>query len=153
MKGQSTGLPSIGYPALIGLEKAGIAGKYIAGVTHVSASTVSKWRTGNSVMPQNMMIFLTLVLANVIEDMEALERRLGEEGCAWNDRVDDQRYELQRLLREQEIYNAAILPEIIREGAGLFRKWLETNDAVTGTMTTRNDYYIPDDQIAVSAAE
>ncbi len=158
MRGPSAGFAGNGYPVLDGLEKAGIAGKYIAEVVHVSASTVSKWRTGSSIIPPATMVFLTLVLASVIEDMEVLERRLEDEGCAWNDLLGDQLLDLHRALREQEIYNAAIAPEAVREGAGLFRNWLEKNDGVAGTVAMRNVQPAPADAaptgpITASAAE
>ncbi|MBT7147074.1 MAG: hypothetical protein HN893_09215, partial [Rhodospirillales bacterium] len=98
-------------------------------------------------------VFLTLVLANLIEDMEALERRLEEEGCAWNDMFGDQLHDLQALLREQEIYNAAHPPAVVREGAVLFRAWLVMSDGLPTTMTKRNDYVVLTDHMTAPAAE
>jgi hypothetical protein len=142
-----------GYPVLDGLEKAGIAGRYIAGIADVSASTVSKWRNGGSVMGDTTVVFLTLVLASLIEDMEALERRLIEEGCAWNDMFGDQLADLQGTLKEQEVYNATIAPHMVRAGAGLFRQWLEKNDGIAGTMVNRGDYPWSGDQPVAPPAE
>ncbi len=124
MKGMQPTPMNASHPVLAGLKIAGIAGKDIADIVEVSASTLSKWRSGSANMPPETRVFLTLVLASVVEDMESLETQLGDERTTWNGAFSEQLHNLRRMLRDQEAFNATLAPEAVLAGASRFRRWL-----------------------------
>ncbi len=127
MAGTSPSLAIAEHPVFGGLDHAGIAGDAIADMARVSISTVAHWRKGEQGMPAQSLVFLTLVLAHLIEEMEILERRLEEAGRCWDDVLGDQLGVLRGALRAQEVFNATLSPDVICEGARAFRTWFETN--------------------------
>lgn len=117
------------YPVLDGLNVSRVSGKEIAYMTGVSPSTVSKWRTGRVRMPAETMVFLTLVLAYAVEEMETLDRRWDWEASPWARQFDDQLHESRRFLRAQEARNAMLAPDAVHGGAQQFRRWLTETGA------------------------
>jgi len=106
-------------PVFAGLEKAGLAGKEIAEIAGVTPPTVSKWRCGRVRVPSRILIFLTLVLANRIEEMEAVADR----PTGWGAPDGSTLAAVCDLLGRQERLNRLLPAEAVHEGARMFRHW------------------------------
>ncbi len=110
-----------------GMERVGLSGLEIAELTGVSPPTVSKWRRGKIRVPAETLAFLTLLLANRIEEEEILYAgRDGDDG-PWHRQHRDRVAEATACLRAQEDLNAALAPGSIRDGARRFRRWWHAN--------------------------
>jgi len=106
-------------PVFAGLEKAGLAGKEIAEIAGVTPPTVSKWRCGRARMPSQILIFLTLVLANRIEEMEAV----ADGPAGWGAPDGSTLAAVRDLLGHQERLNRLLPADAVHEGARMFRHW------------------------------
>jgi len=106
-------------PVFAGLEKAGLAGKEIAEIAGVTPPTVSKWRCGRARVPSRIVIFLTLVLANRIEEMEAV----ADGPTGWGVPDESTLAGVRELLGRQERLNRLLPAEAVHEGARMFRHW------------------------------
>lgn len=115
-------------PVLDGLSQIGVSGKEIAQLSDVTAPTVSKWRGGKARPPAASVVFLTLVLAHKLEEIEDLgwhiEQPNGDSLDDWALDLADQVEDARRCLKSQERFNAAISPEAVYEGAKRYRDWL-----------------------------
>ena len=108
-------------PVFTGLDACGFSGRDIAGIASVSPATVSKWRHGRSRVPAVSLHFLTLILADHLEN-----RRLAMAGAGdgrFRPRLRGEIEVPHRALRRQEALNAALPPTAIHEGARRFRHW------------------------------
>jgi len=119
-------------PVLDGLSHVGVSGKEIAALSEVSAPTISKWRGGKARPPAASVIFLTLVLAHKIEEIEDLGWHFdaGQESDLddWALDIADQVEGARRCLKSQERFNAAISPDAVYAGAKRYRDWLNGVD-------------------------
>lgn len=118
------------YPVLDGLACAGVAGKSLAGIVGVSAPTLSKWRNGRSRMGGSQLVFLTLVLAHYLEEIEAMKEKMGTYTTLnskdhFHESFGGLQDDLQGFLHEQEIRNLALPPSDVHAGARLYRTWFE----------------------------
>ena len=130
------------YPVLSGLANAGFAGKSLAEIAGVTPPTLSKWRTGRLQMPGSRLALLTLVLAHLLEEIEAMENRIGNMSAHHEDEkyFGDLHRELRGCLHEQEIRNLALAPAAVHAGARLYRTWYEeTGGAALNAMTNLAD--------------
>lgn len=118
------------FPVFHGLEIAKIPGKKMASIVGVAPATYSKWRTGKSRIPATTMVFLTLLLANRIDEL----RETGPDEGLKSLRFEATLKSILRHLRHQEAINNALQPGIVRHGAHLFRQWWQksNNEAVVG---------------------
>jgi len=140
MDGLSPHFGLIQQPVFEGISSAGIPAKTIARMLGVSPSTVSKWKTGKAQIPSSSLVFLTLILAHLIEDAESLERRFEGVGTRWDGALDEQLTAMRRLLREQETFTATLPADVVHAGARLYRDWLRADGAgLISVPTMRND--------------
>jgi len=106
-------------PVFDGLEKADFTGKDIAEIVGVTPPTVSKWRCGRAQMPNRILIFLTLVLANRIEEMEAV----ADGPTGWGAPDGSTLAAVRDFLSRQERLNRLLPADAVHEGARMFRHW------------------------------
>ena len=143
-------------PVLEGLLSAGFAGKSLAEIVGVTPPTLSKWRNGHSQMPGSQLALLTLVLAHLLEEIEAMENRI-DNISATND--DEQPYgNLHKVLcgclHEQEIRNLALSPTAVHAGARMYRTWFEeTGGTALNTLANLSDNRIRKTDYANMAAQ
>ncbi len=138
MDGLSPLFGSVQQPVFEGLTCAGVPAKTIAEMLNVSPPTVSKWRSGKAQIPPASLVFLTLILAHLIEDAETLERRFDDIGTRWDSALDEQLTTMRRLLRQQEVFTASLASDVVHAGARLYRDWFRENGVVP-TRTTGHD--------------
>ena len=133
---------AISPPVFDGLETLGMNGLEIAQVAGVSPPTISKWRNGHVLVPNEIVALLTLILASRLEDIfeqnEAektptqpwtLQQRVGLEAA----RED---------LEAQEKINYNLPPFAVRAGAIRFRYWWNTQQRLKITEMQMNAGHI-----------
>lgn len=130
MDGFSPLFGSARQPVFEGLSCAGIQAKNIAEVLQVSPPTVSKWRSGKAPVPAASLVFLTLVLAHLIEEAETMERRFEDIGAQRDGTLEEQLDAMRRALREQEVFTATLPADVVHSGARLYRDWLQSGSAI-----------------------
>lgn len=108
------------HPVFWGLQESMVSAREIASMLGVAPSTVSKWRRGRVKVSDTKLAFLTLFLANWLDEIECKMRsptRPG--GSAMELRLEAAR----RALRLQEARNASLPPGALSKGADNFRAW------------------------------
>jgi transcriptional regulator with XRE-family HTH domain len=106
-------LPVGNLPVFDGLAAVGITGKDMAAALRVSTASVSKWRNGHAVIPDDARVFLTLMLGDQIS-------RAAEFSTVADDFGLD---EARRALSRQDRLNGGLPAMAVREGARRYRIW------------------------------
>ena len=101
-------------PVFKGLALVGVTGKDMAAALRLSTASISKWRNGHTVMPDEARVFLTLMLGDHIERAGEYRGKV-ESPNRWD--------EAQHILHQQEELNNDIPAMAIREGALRYRLW------------------------------
>jgi len=124
-----------GYmPVFEAFNELGLTGCDVAEVADVTPPTVSKWRKGKVRIPNDRLVFLTLVLAHLLDDIAALttlESEWSPEGgggdwCrAESARIDAARAQLSM----QDVLNRDLPVSDVRDGAKRFRTWWSSGAA------------------------
>jgi transcriptional regulator with XRE-family HTH domain len=109
--GASADVPLCNLAVFDGLSAVGVTGKEMAAALRVSTASVSKWRNGHSVIPDDVRVFLTLMLGDQLA-------RAAEFGADDID-LDNARGALAR----QERLNGGLPAMAVREGARRYRIW------------------------------
>jgi len=123
-----TGVSGGHLPVFEAFNELGLSGRDIAHVASVTPPTVSKWRQGKVRIPGDRLAFLTLVLAHLLDDAEALaaleaEWSSGGNGGDWC-RVERARTDAARAhLALQDVLNRGLDVSDVRDGARNFRDW------------------------------
>ena len=107
------------FPVFRGLADAKFSGKKIARIVGVAPPTYSKWRTGRSKIPPETMVFLTLLLADRIDEIQAESEREGGKTLRFETTLKS----IYRHLQHQETINSTLPPRVVCEGVRLFRQW------------------------------
>ncbi len=129
---------AISPPVFDGLETLGMSGLEIAKVAGVSPPTISKWRNGHVLVPNEIVALLTLVLASRLEDV--FEKNEAE-NAATQTWTLDQHVGLKAAredLEAQEKINYNLPPIAVRAGAIRFRYWWNTQQRLKITEIQMN---------------
>lgn len=119
------------HPVFAAFDELGLTGRDVAEFAGVTPPTVSKWRSGRVRIGGDRLAFLTLVLAHLLDDaqavadLEALRAtgpNAGERGV-WSTDWSAQIGSARAYLAYQEVLNRDLDGGDIREGAQLFRLW------------------------------
>ncbi len=121
-------------PVFRGLAACGMSGQDVAACVGVAASTVSKWRTGRSVVTPETMQFLTLVLA---DQLESRREALGGIGGLFQPGLRGELRVPADALREQEALNSLLAPMAVREGIRRFRQWYAAREVIAANAAAR----------------
>ncbi|MBT6095744.1 MAG: hypothetical protein HOH04_12745 [Rhodospirillaceae bacterium] len=105
-------------PVFHGLGVVGVSGKDIASALRISTASVSKWRNGHTSIPDDIMVFLTLMLGDQIGQAEAAEA-IG----ACENKPDVMLEDALDALHCQEKLNGGLPAAAVREGARRYRLW------------------------------
>lgn len=112
-------------PVFRGLSDGGIAGKDIAMMLGVAPSTVSKWRRGAARPNEDAIQFLTLILADVIGAKERALDAMEDVPLAWRLGRESELAAMRQSLFQQEAVNRVLKPAALRDGARMFKDWLD----------------------------
>lgn len=107
-------------PVFRGLDDISLQDKDIAAIVGVTAPTFSKWRAGRVRVPECKLVFLTLLLANWIDEQE---KNPNAQAYRADPRFEARLRSTRRCLYQQENINQSLPPETVREGSHLFREW------------------------------
>ncbi len=116
--------PEIG-PVFRGLTDGGVTGKQLAKTLGVAPSTISKWRRGAAPAPGDVVQFLTLMLADLIQDKERTLDAMDHAPLAWRLGRESELAALRQALARQEVINRTLAGASVRDGARMFKNWLE----------------------------
>lgn len=117
------------HPVFAAFNELGLTGRDVAEFAGVTPPTVSKWRSGKVRIPGERLAFLTLVLAHLLDDAQAVSdlEVLSASGAdargAWSTNWSAQISSAKAYLAYQEVLNRDLDGGDIREGAQLFRLW------------------------------
>jgi len=115
-------------PVFEAFNELGLTGRDISEVAVVTAPTISKWRSGKVRIPDDRLVFLTLVLAHLLDDVQAIsdlesewnsDAGAGDWGAAQDARVKAAR----GYLALQDVLNRDLPVGDVRDGAKRFRTW------------------------------
>lgn len=115
------------HPVFDAFDALGVTGRDVAELADVTPPTVSKWRSGKARIPGERLAFLTLALAHLIDEVQAvadLEAQCaGPTTASWHTRWAG-RVDLARAyLAYQDVLNRDIDAGEVRGGAQTFRAW------------------------------
>lgn len=119
-------------PVFTGLSEAGITGREIARALKVSPATVSKWRRGHTPIPAEILIFLTLMLAEQVQRLSELSSGWGASAETWHGRALGGLDRATDALAEQERRNRRLPGQAVCDGARRFRVWWNAERVVAG---------------------
>lgn len=124
--GDSRAGTSSHLPVFAAFVELGLTGRDVALFADVTPPTVSKWRAGKTRIPDEKLAFLTLVLAHLLDETQAIVDLEAECASAhgtwstqWGGRLDAAR----AYLVYQDVLNQPLAAARVREGAQLFRAW------------------------------
>ncbi len=110
-------------PVFDGLNHAGVDGRRLAEAMGVTPPTVSKWRTGGLRVPADSLVFMTLILADRVEDLAESYKGWGVGAPAWIQAAKANLAVAERRLEAQGEINLALPPAAVRDGSRRFRMW------------------------------
>ena len=110
-------------PVFEGLRRAGVAGRGLAEAMGVTPPTVSKWRGGQLRIPADSLVFMTLILADRVDDLTESYEGWGAGAPAWMLAAKANLAVAQRCLDAQGEINLALPPVAVRDGSRRFRLW------------------------------
>ena len=120
--------PEGAHPVFEGLALAGLAGKEIAQLSEVSPPTVSKWRRGRARAPLGRVIFLTMLLAHMADELQETYDGWGQAPKAWHLHMQSRIDGVLKALREQESINTGAPAGALRQGTRLYREWFRRDE-------------------------
>lgn len=104
----------------------------------VAPSTVSKWRRGTARPNEDAIQFLTLILADVIGAKERTLDAMDGVPLAWRLGRESELAAMRQSLLQQEAINRALKPISLRDGARMFKEWLERASTPMRPMRPQN---------------
>jgi hypothetical protein len=113
----------ISLPVFEGLSHAGISGRGLAKAMGVTPPTVSKWRGGGLRVPDDSLVFMTLMLADRVDDLTESYGGWGPDVPSWLRTAKANLVVAQRCLAAQSEINLALPPIAVRDGSRRFRVW------------------------------
>ena len=126
--GQATN-PAPAFTVFGGLGLAGVTPPMIAGFCGVSLETVNRWRSGRERAPLGRVVFLTLLLSHMVDE---LARTYGEWGPApetWHLHMTSCLDGARKALLEQHGQNEAAPAGAFRQGERFFEEWKDGDAA------------------------
>lgn len=112
-------------PVFRGLADGGMSGKELAHMLSVAPSTISKWRRGSQHPSEEIIQFLTLVLADVIGSKERTLDAMDDVPLAWRLGRESELAAMRQNLLQQEAINRVMRPTSLRDGARMFKNWID----------------------------
>jgi len=132
-------LPSAGAPPEVstafsifeGLELAGVTPDMIAQFCDVAPLEVAAWRRGDITVPWGRVVFLTMVLSHLIDQLIHTHDEWGPAPKVWHLHMQSCLENTQAILGRQSDVNKEAPDGAFRQGERMFDSWLK-QDAVQG---------------------
>ena len=116
-------------PVFEGLELGGMGAREIAAVCGVSVETAASWRRGHARAPTGRVIFLTYLLAEIVDHLARIYSRSTPQAKAWHVHMQASLDGAHRTLKAQEAINEDAPQGARRQGERLFAEWRARDDA------------------------
>ncbi len=117
-----------------GLALAGVTPRMIATFCNVELSEVETWRKGDVQAPMGRVVFLTMVLSHIVDELVRTYDEWGPASKAWHLHMQACLENAGKMLLEQESQNLEAPAGAFRQGERFFEEWLE-RDAAKGWAT------------------
>ncbi len=117
------------HPVFEGLSLAGLTARKIARISGVSAETIQEWRSGRQRAPHGRVVFLTLLLSHLVDELVRTYDQWGPAPKAWHLHMQGCLEKARDLLSRQASENEGVQAGAFRQGERMFAEWLEQDDA------------------------
>ena len=107
-----------------GLEIAGVTPGMIARFCEVKPAEVATWRKGAIIVPWGRVVFLTLVLSRIIDELIRTHDQCGPSRKVWRLHMQSSMEKAQDRLGQQTDDNREAPAGALRQGERLFEHWL-----------------------------
>ena len=114
-----------------GLTLAGVTPRMIATFCGAEAGEVEAWRKGDAHAPKGRVVFLTLVLSHMVDELVRTYDNWGPASKAWHLHMQACLEKGKKILASQVDQNQSAPAGAFRQGERFFEEWLE-RDAVKG---------------------
>ncbi len=114
-----------------GLALAGVTAPMIAEFCAAEAAEVEAWRKGRTQAPMGRVVFLTLVLSHVVDELVRTQEEWGPAPKAWQLHMRACLENTRRMLAGQQDQNRDAPAGAFRQGQRFFEEWLD-RDAAKG---------------------
>lgn len=112
-----------------GLALAGVSDRMIAEFCDITLSQASAWRKGREVVPMGRVVFMTMLLSFVVDELVKTYNQWGPAPKAWHLNMKACLEKANEALGRQEIENKDAPEGAFPEGERMFEEWLEQNAA------------------------
>ena len=110
---------------LEGLSLAGLTARKIARISGVSTETIQEWRFGRERAPQGRVVFLTLLLSHMVDELVRTYGQWGPAPKAWHLHMQGCLEKARDLLHRQAGENEGVSAGAFRQGERMFAEWLD----------------------------
>jgi hypothetical protein len=112
-----------------GLALAGVTDRMIARFCGVDRAGVADWRNGREAVPKGRVVFLTLLLSHMVDELVRTYDEWGPAPKAWHLHMQACLENAQAMLGRQQDRNKDAPEGAFRQGMRLFEQWLELDAA------------------------
>ncbi len=112
-----------------GLALAGVTPRMIAEFCAIDAAEVEDWRKGRAPAPMGRVVFLTLLLSHLVDELVRTYDEWGPASKAWRLHMQACLENVRKILKDQETENKTAPQGAFRQGERFFEEWLELDAA------------------------
>ncbi len=121
--------PAPAFTVFEGLELAGVTPSMIAAFCGVGAATVNQWRSGHERAPLGRVVFLTLLLSHMVNELVRTYDEWGPATRTWQLHMQSCLDGARQALIEQHNQNEGAPAGAFRQGQRFFDEWKEGDAA------------------------
>ena len=111
-----------------GLALAGVTDRMIARFCDVDRAGVADWRKGRDAVPKGRVVFLTLLLSHMVDELVRTYDDWGPAPKVWHLHMRACLENARVLLGRQQVRNKGAPQGAFRQGERLFEQWLALDD-------------------------
>jgi len=112
-----------------GLALAGVTDRMVAEFCDITVGQASAWRKGREVVPMGRVVFMTMLLSFVVDELVKTYDQWGPAPKSWHLNMKACLEKANEALGRQEIENKGAPEGAFRQGERMFEEWLEQNAA------------------------
>ena len=112
-----------------GLALAGVTDRMIAEFCYITVDQAAAWRKGREVAPMGRVVFMTMLLSHVVDELVKTYDEWGPAPKAWHLHMKACLEKANAALKRQETENMDAPDGAFRQAERLFEEWLESNAA------------------------
>jgi len=112
-----------------GLALAGVTDGMVAEFCDITLGQASAWRKGREVVPMGRVVFMTMLLSFIVDELVKTYDQWGPAPKSWHLNMKACLEKANEALGRQEIENKGAPEGAFRQGERMFEEWLEQNAA------------------------